>query len=266
MKLDLEVVKNIIQSSAGDTGTRLYNSLDNKYKDMIYQDFEDCFLANEAAEASPETSQERLSKICFDDFFKKMKTLKIDKYSSTKCRSLLLDKQFMVKITDYKTIYYIPSVSRKGLEIRPLEFMEYKTRMGVLFVLKLPEMQKTLVIHSHLIERYKLRSGIAQSYSEARSWLAKELMVSKSVMDKNDQKPEGCICRGYFYPTSYRVLASGLMLGSSYSSEDGNHSIEYYKTYLPMDMLKQDQDRIHEEVWDRIMEIVKEKRIKIPLK
>jgi hypothetical protein len=69
--------------------------------------------------------------------------------------------------------------------------------------------------------------------------------------------------KGFFnYPLDI-VIGSGLLLADDVSFS--NYNIKYVKTYIPLKMLKERQDNIHEEAWEEILEERKNQKVQLPL-
>jgi len=243
----------------------LYNSLPPRLKQNLHEDLIDYDLALAALAETPVTDANRLRDIVDKDFNSRMKKLNISKYSSAKCKALLVGKVLTVKVVDYKTIIYMPTITRQGLHIHLLELAEYKSAIGSLFILTSGSgkiNKKVFVIHSHLFERYNQRSGNSGGFGDAQKWLFKELITSSSSLDGDDLAIEGRLCRGRVFPRLKMVIPSGILLGSSYSiDEDAVKSVPslveggrivYLKTYVSLDMLTKEQDEEHQEVWNEI--------------
>lgn len=243
----------------------LYESLTPRLKQNLFEDLIDYDLALAALAETPATSATRLRDIVDKDFNSRMKKLNISKYSSTKCKALLIGKVLTVKVVDYKTIIYMPTLTRQGLYIHLLELAEYKSAIGSLFILTSGSgkaSKKVFVIHSHLFERYNQRSGNSGGFGDAQKWLFKELITSSSSLDGDDLAVEGRLCRGRVFPRLKMVIPSGILLGSSYKIDEEaieavpslpvDGRIVYLKTYVSLDMLTKEQDEEHKEAWDEI--------------
>jgi hypothetical protein len=244
---------------------KLYESLTPKLKQFLQVDLIDYDLALVAIRDTPPTDPNRLRDIVDKDFDKRMKKLNIGKYTSNKCRELLIGRVLIVKIVDYKTILYMPTITRQGLYIHLMELAEYKSAIGSIYVLTSgagKSSNRVFVVHSHLFERYNQRSGNAEGFGDAQKWLFAELITSASALDDDDLTMEGRICRGRVFPRLKMVIPSGILLGSSYLiGQDAidmvpslplGGRIVYLKTYVSLDMLTKEQDEEHREAWDEI--------------
>ena len=244
----------------------IYGTLTPTLKRNLFEDLIDYDLAIAAIADTPATTSKRLQEIVDKDFDQKMKKLNIGKWSSNKAKELLISRAFIVKIVDYKTVIYMPTLTRQGLYFHVLELAEFKSAVGSLYVLTPGSgtTKKTFVIHSHVFERYNQRSGNSEGYGDAQKWLFKEIITSSTSLDGDDLTLEGRLCRGRVFPNLKMVIPSGILLGSSYPvTQDvveqapklqlGNR-IVYLKTYVSMDMLSKEQDEEHREAWEEIYE------------
>ncbi len=223
------------------------NKSDNTYKQLRDLDYVLKVFGREEGIDVVESHEFR--KEVMADVNSKMKASGATKITSVKFKAKYWNKYHYIKKDNCHILY---TVYGKG-DFAISAMQRIPTNRGSVYVM-FPNNEEAILIHHHVFERYELRAGVANNdRTEAIKWILKELnhAAIKQTTIRSDQ--------GFMFKDIYITVASGLLLGNSI------RNISFFKTYISMDMLDSEQDKLHEESWNTVVETIKKQKRSAPI-
>lgn len=186
-------------------------------------------------------SGDHLRNIADNDFINRVEKDGSKSVWSKKVKNRYHDKGIKTKLSDYRTLYYVPTFFTRGqITLRILESIEISTKSGVVY--SMPKRSafslntgNILVFGNHFFERFKERSGLYfNNTAEARDFFM--FYMSRSIVSESDSigGPE------YGYEACKFDNKYGLCLSSIFRR--GETKIYFVKTFVNKDMLFSDQE------------------------
>lgn len=189
-------------------------------------------------------------KQALEDLTQKMKSCGATKLTSVKFKEKYWNKHHYIKKDNCHILYV---VFGKG-DVAVSAMQRIPTNRGSVYLMFPNDGDDAILIHHHVFERYESRSGVVNNdRTEAIKWILKE--INHARIDEKPYKPE----YGFFFKDAYITLASGLLLGSRI------RNVAFFKTYISMNMLDEEQDKYHEESWNSIVNSIKKMKKLVPI-
>lgn len=199
--------------------------------------------------------------LCDQDFRERVHRSGATKLYSEKAKQRFYNKFYHLKINeDFVTYCVVPEKKQRMITlsiIRPL-----RTSRGIVYILHNQSKNLFSFMHSHVVRRYGERFNGTTNLTECLNMLGKELAHVK-INSLFELTPIELFKRGMAATPLNIVIGSGILLADGIPQEDCD--IHFIRTYVPMSMLNDRQDSLHEDLWNEIMEERKQLKVKVPL-
>lgn len=245
---------------------KTYLNLSPKQKDRVKRQIKDVLFIQEVWKKNSGAMDVDVTKHnhdCYNDFKERVYQSGITKLVSKNSVARFFNKFFHIKIgSDFVTYCAVPG--KKGsINIGVTCMRPIKTNRGNLYVIRNENKKHFCLIHSHAIRRYGERYNGSTNLTECINMLLKEMAhAAVRVTTPNDDLE--MLKKGYYSPSLNITIGSGMLLADAIWV-DNDLRIDYIKTYVPQSMLSNNQDNIHEELWNEIMEFRDKEKVKMPL-
>lgn len=197
---------------------------------------------------------------CNADFKEMIYRSGCTKPNSVNAINRFYNKYYHLKIdSDFVSYCVVPA--KKGRTILLGLIRPVKTSRGTVYIVNSVHKDVFFLIHAHAIQRYGQRFNGTTNLTECIRMITKELShVRLEGCGKNE--PMDLLKKGLAASPINVIIGSGILLADEIVTKD--YTIHYVKTYVPMSMLTDRQDDLHEELWNEIMEERKNQKLKIP--
>ena len=197
---------------------------------------------------------------CAGDFKERVYNSGATKLRSVKAIAKFHNKYFHLKIdNDFVTYCVVPD--KKGYNVLLSVIRPLKSERGIIYILHSPSNKTISLMHSHVVRRYGERFNGSTNLTECLNMLSKEMIHAK-LNGEEEYTMMDLIKRGLVSSPLNIVVGSGILLADEILLQD--KIVHFIKTYVPMGMLNNRQDNLHEELWNEIMEERSSRKVKAP--